>query len=87
MVQAAACRVALYGFNSHPRLHNINARSMDEPTVWSFFRFVRVSRKRKLSSPYSKLPKKERGLSVARRRELLPVATSPAFPVFYVFPN
>jgi hypothetical protein len=24
MVQAAACRVALYGFNSHPRLHNIN---------------------------------------------------------------
>lgn len=24
MVQAAACRVALYGFNSHPQLHNIN---------------------------------------------------------------
>ena len=24
MVQAVACRAALYGFNSHPQLHGIN---------------------------------------------------------------
>jgi hypothetical protein len=25
MVQAAACRAALYGFNSHPQLHGMNS--------------------------------------------------------------
>ena len=33
-VQAAACRAAIYGFNSHPRLFSINPRFLGEPPVW-----------------------------------------------------